>query len=94
VSEEPWVLLLYVVGLTPVAARAMANITAICEEYLQGHYSIETIDLLLQPARAESDQIFAVPTLVRRQPGPLRKVIGDLSNHQKVLLGMDLRPAA
>jgi circadian clock protein KaiB len=93
-SDGKWVLLLYVAGMTPAAKRALANITAICEEHLQGEYSLDVIDLLEQPVLAERHQIFAVPTLVRRSPTPLRKMIGDLSDHKKVLAGMEMRPAA
>jgi circadian clock protein KaiB len=90
-SDEKWVLRLYVAGMTPTATRALANIKAICMEHLQGRYSIEVIDLLKSPALAEGDQIFAVPTLVRQLPTPLRKIIGDLSHTEKVLVGLDVR---
>lgn len=89
--EDQWVLILYLAGLTPVGKRALANITAICEQHLKGHYSIDVVDLLENPGQAEKDQIFAVPTLVRRLPKPLRKVIGDLSDSEKVVTGMDMR---
>jgi len=90
--SEKWVFRLYVAGMTPAAKRALANIQAICEKHLKGLCSIEVTDLLEQPALAEARQIFAVPTLVREFPAPLRKVIGDLGNSQKVLEGLDLAP--
>lgn len=92
--EEPhqqrWVLRLYVAGMTAAASRALANITRICEERLAGRCSLEVVDLIEQPGLAEEDQILAVPTLVRRLPPPLRKVIGDLSDTEKVLVGLEL----
>lgn len=87
---ERWVLDLYVAGMTATAKRALANLHAICEEHLEGKYSLAVIDLLERPALAEDHQIFAVPTLVRRMPPPLRKVIGDLSESEKVLTGLDI----
>ena len=91
VPSEQWELRLYVAGMTPAAKQAIANINEICEEHLAGQYSLEVVDLLKKPALAEGDQILAVPTLVRRLPSPLRKVIGDLSDTEKVLVGLDLR---
>jgi len=88
---EKWVLRLYVAGMNLTARRALANVQRICEEHLSGRYTLEVIDLLEQPALAEGDQILAVPTLVRELPPPLRKIIGDLSNTQRVLVGLDLR---
>lgn len=93
-TEHDWILVLYLAGPTPVAKRALANINSICENHLNGHYSVEVVDLIENPAMAESDQIFAVPTLVRRNPGPIRKMIGDLSDHQKVMAGMDIPATA
>ncbi|MHB8521211.1 MAG: circadian clock KaiB family protein [Limisphaerales bacterium] len=90
--EEKWILHLYVAGMTPTAQRALANIRAICGEHLGGKYSLEVIDLLERPALAENQQIFAVPTLVRQLPPPLRKIIGDLSDTEKVVVGLDLKP--
>ena len=90
---ETWDLRLYVAGMTPTAKRALANIEEICHEHLEGKYVIKVIDLLEQPALAEGEQIVAVPTLVRGLPTPLRKLIGDLSDTQKVLVGLDIRPA-
>jgi circadian clock protein KaiB len=91
--DKKWVLRLYVAGLTPVAERALSNIRTICMQYLEGQYSLEVIDLLESPALAEGDQIFAVPTLVRQLPTPLRKIVGDLSNTPKVVLGLDIKAA-
>ncbi len=87
-----WELRLYVAGQTPNSVRAFANLKKICEEYLQGQYRIEIIDLLVNPQLAKGDQILAVPTLVRKLPEPVRKIIGDLSNTERVLVGLDLRP--
>jgi circadian clock protein KaiB len=90
--SESWELRLYVAGATPRATTALENLKKICEEYLAGKYSIEVIDLLRNPKLARGDQILALPTLVRRLPEPVRKIIGDLSNTERVLVGMDLRP--
>jgi circadian clock protein KaiB len=95
-QDEPgmqWVFCLYISGMTLAARRAKTNITALCEEYLEGNYSLEVVDLLESPALAEKHQIFAVPTLVRRLPLPVRKIIGDLSESEKVRVGLDLRTA-
>jgi circadian clock protein KaiB len=83
---------LYVAGKTNKSATALANLQKICEEHMEGEYKIEVIDLLLKPQLAEGDQIFAIPTLVRKVPEPIRKIIGDLSNEEKVLVGLDIRP--
>jgi circadian clock protein KaiB len=83
---------LYVAGKTNKSATALANLQKICEEHLEGEYKIEVIDLLVKPQLAEGDQIFAIPTLVRKVPEPIRKIIGDLSNKEKVLVGLDIRP--
>lgn len=91
-KEETWELRLYVAGKTPKSVSAINNLNRYCEEHLQGKYKIEVIDLLLQPQLAEGDQIFAVPTLVRKVPVPIRKIIGDLSNEEKVLVGLNIRP--
>jgi circadian clock protein KaiB len=87
-----WQLCLYVAGQSPKSLRAFANLKALCEEHLAGSYEIEVIDLLESPALARSDDILAIPTLVRRVPVPLRKVIGDLSNTERVLVGLRLQP--
>ncbi len=89
----PWLLRLYVAGMTQNAVTALSNLERICEEHLGGRYRIEVVDLLRQPQLAMGDQIVAVPTLVRRLPTPVKKIIGDLSNTERVLVGLDLRPA-
>lgn len=86
------VLRLYIAGHTPKSLAAFANLKRICEEHLHGRYTIQMIDLLEQPRLAESDQIVAIPTVVRRLPLPVRKLIGDLSDTQRVLIGLDLQP--
>ena len=91
-KEQTWELRLYIAGKTPKSTSALNNLNRYCEEHLQGKYKIEVIDLLLQPQLAEGDQIFAVPTLVRKVPVPIRKIIGDLSNEEKVLVGLNIRP--
>lgn len=83
---------LYVAGKTTKSVTALANLKKYCEEHLKGQYVIEVIDLLVQPQLAEGDQIFAIPTLVRKVPEPIRKIIGDLSNEEKVLVGLNIRP--
>jgi len=88
-----WQLRLYVAGQTPKSLTAFSNLKAICENHLKGHYRIEVIDLLEQPQLSKGDQILAIPTLVRKLPQPVRKIIGDLSNTGRVLVGLDLRPA-
>jgi circadian clock protein KaiB len=93
-TAESFVLRLYVAGQTPKCMRAFANLKRICEQYLTDRYRIEMIDLLLNPALARGDQILAVPTLVRRVPEPVRKIIGDLSNTQRVLAGLDVSSSA
>jgi circadian clock protein KaiB len=82
---------LYVAGQTPKSVLALANLQQICEEHLQGRYEIEIIDLLVNPQLAQGDQILALPTLVRRLPEPIKKIIGDLSNKERVLVGLDLQ---
>src|SRR5689334_11281110 len=93
-KENKWELRLYIAGQTPKSILALQNITKYCEEYLNGQYSIEIIDLLKNPQLAEGDQIFAIPTLVRKVPEPIRKIIGDLSNEERVLVGLNIRPLA
>ena len=93
-SKEIWELRLYIAGQTPKSILALKNITKYCRENLEGKYTIEIVDLLVNPRLAEGDQIFAIPTLVRKFPVPLRKIIGDLSNEEKVLVGLNIRPAA
>jgi circadian clock protein KaiB len=91
-ADENWQLRLYVAGQTPKCMRAFANLKLICEEHLAEKYQIEIIDLLQNPQLAQGDQILAVPTLVRKLPVPVRKIIGDLSDTERVLVGLDLRP--
>ena len=91
-NDDPWVLRLYVAGQTPKSLAAFANLKKICTEYLDGQYRIEVIDLLENPRLGRSDQILAIPTLVRNLPEPIKKIIGDLSNTEKVLVGLDLHP--
>lgn len=90
-SEEMFDLRLYVAGQTPKAIRAFANLRKICDEHLAGRYRIEVIDLLEDPQLGRGDQILALPTLVRRLPQPIKRIIGDLSNTERVLVGLDLR---
>lgn len=85
------VLRLYVTGITPRSTRAIANIKAICEEHLKGNYDLEVVDLYQHPVLAAGDQIVAVPTLIKRLPPPLRRLIGDLSDREKVLIGLDIK---
>jgi circadian clock protein KaiB len=87
-----WHLRLYVAGQSPKSLRAFANLKKLCDEHLASHYEIEIIDLVEHPALARSDDILALPTLVRQLPAPLRKVIGDLSNTERVLVGLRIRP--
>jgi len=84
---------LYVAGQTPNSITAFTNLKKICDEHLKGRYEIEIVDLLQKPQLARGDQILAIPTLVRRLPAPVKKIIGDLSNTERVLVGLDLRPA-
>ncbi|ACM21910.1 circadian clock KaiB domain protein [Geotalea daltonii FRC-32] len=91
-DQEHWTLRLYVAGQTPKCLTAFANLKKICEEHLAGQYQIEIIDLLINPELAKGDQILALPTLVRKLPEPVKKIIGDLSNTEKVLVGLDIRP--
>jgi circadian clock protein KaiB len=87
-----WELRLYVAGQTPKSVTALSNLKRICEEHLAGKYHIEIVDLMKDPTLARGDQILALPTLVRKLPPPFRKIIGDLSNTDRVLVGLDLRP--
>ncbi len=89
-ANDKWVLRLYVAGQTPKAITAFANLKKICEEQLKGKYSIEVIDLLINPQLGYEDQILALPTLIRKLPVPVRKIIGDLSDTERVLVGLDL----
>ncbi|MBO9562085.1 MAG: circadian clock KaiB family protein [Niastella sp.] len=91
-EKERWQLKLYVAGNTPKSVAAIANLKRYCEQHLDGRYEIEIIDLLVNPQLAAGDQILAIPTLVRKVPVPIRKIIGDLSNEEKVLVGLDIKP--
>jgi circadian clock protein KaiB len=91
-EENSWQLRLYVAGQTPKSIAAFVNLKRICEEHLEGKYTIEVIDLLVNPQLARGDQILAVPTLVRNLPEPIKKIIGDLSNTERVLVGLDIKP--
>jgi circadian clock protein KaiB len=90
-AGEVWELRLYVAGQTTKSTMALANLKRYCEQHLAGRYTLEVIDLLQNPQLAEGDQILAIPTLVRKVPEPIRKIIGDLSNEERVLVGLDIR---
>jgi len=90
-AAEIWILRLYVAGQTPNSLTAFENLKKICQEHLEGRYRIEVIDLIANPQLAKGDQIIAVPTLIRKLPTPVKKIIGNLSNTEKVLVGLDLR---
>lgn len=91
-AEDFWELRLYVAGQSPKSVTAFANLKRICEEHLAGKYSIEVVDLLKKPQLAQGDQILAIPTVVRKLPEPIRKIVGDLSNEERTLVGLQLRP--
>lgn len=91
-ATAQWELRLYIAGKSQRSVTAFANLQRICEEHLKGQYRIEVVDLLRNPKLARGDQILAVPTLVRKLPEPVRKIIGDLSNEERVLVGLDVRP--
>lgn len=91
-KDKKWELRLYVAGQTPKSILALKNITKYCKEHMDGQYAIEIIDLMKNPQLAEGDQIFDIPTLVRKFPEPIRKIIGDLSNEERVLVGLNVRP--
>ena len=93
-DQEKWELRLYVAGQTPKSITALSNLKGYCEEFLESRYHIEIIDLLKNPQLAEGDQILAIPTLVKKVPAPIRKIIGDLSDKEKVLVGLDIRKKA
>lgn len=90
-TSAEWHLLLYVAGMTPKSSSALSNLKALCDEHLKGKYFIEVIDLLERPQLAKGDQILAIPTLVRKLPSPIKKLIGDLSNSERVLVGLNLK---
>lgn len=91
-STERWDLRLYTAGQSPKSLAALSNLKRICDQHLAGRYSIEVIDLMKNPRLAKDDEIVAIPTLVRKLPAPLRKIIGDLSNEERALVGLQLRP--
>lgn len=93
-APEQWTLRLYIAGQTPKSMDAFANLQAMCEAHLAGRYQIEVIDLLERPQLAQGDQILAIPTVVRRLPLPIRKIIGDLSDTERALVGLDLRSSS
>jgi circadian clock protein KaiB len=93
-AEETWKLRLYIAGQTPKSILALANLKKFCEEHLKGKYHLEVVDLMKNPQLAKGDQILAIPTLVRKLPEPIKKIIGDLSNTERVLVGLDLRQRA
>jgi circadian clock protein KaiB len=92
--EGQYVLQLYITGSTPQSARAVANITKLCETHLKGRYELSVVDLYQEPGRAKTEQVIAAPTLVKQLPLPLRRLIGDLSNSNRVLLALDIKPEA
>jgi circadian clock protein KaiB len=90
-AEQRYVLRLYVTGMTPQSVRAIENVKRICEEHLQGRYELEVVDLYQQPQLAKGEQILATPTLIKKLPLPLRRIIGDMSTTERLLVGLDLR---
>lgn len=92
-EQDGYNLRLYVAGQTPKSVAALANLKKLCETHLPGRYTIEVIDLMKDPALAQRDQIVAIPTLIRQLPEPLKRIIGDLSNAEKVLVGLDIAPS-
>ena len=90
-QEQRYILRLYVTGMTPLSLRAIANVKKICEEHLIGRYELEVVDLYQQPQLAKGEQIIAAPTLIKKLPLPLRRIIGDMSKTERVLVGLDLR---
>jgi circadian clock protein KaiB len=93
-QEERYVLRLYITGITPQSVRAIDNVKKICEEHLQGRYELDVVDLYQQPKLAKGEQIIAAPTLIKKLPLPLRRIIGDMSKTERVLVGLDLRRRA
>jgi circadian clock protein KaiB len=91
-KPDKYILRLYITGLTPRSSRAVENLKAVCEEYLQGHYELEIVDIYQHPNLMEGEQIFAAPTLIKKLPEPLRRLVGDMSDKDRVLLGLDLKP--
>ena len=93
-QNEHYVLRLYIAGTTPASSRSVENLRAICEEHLSGRYELVVVDVFQQPVLAKDEQIIAVPTLIKKLPAPLRRIVGDLSDEQRVLVGLDLKPKA
>ena len=91
-QAERYVLRLYIAGATPGSSRSVETLRAICEEHLNGRYELAVVDVFQQPVLAKDEQIIAVPTLIKKLPSPLRRIVGDLSNAQRVLVGLDLKP--
>jgi circadian clock protein KaiB len=91
-GSERYELRLYIAGTTPASGKAVENLRAICEEHLKGRYELTVIDVFQQPALAKNEQIIAVPTLIKELPAPIRRIVGDLSNEHRVLVGLDLKP--
>ncbi|NJD53345.1 MAG: thiol-disulfide isomerase [Candidatus Methanoperedens sp.] len=91
-GEEKYILRLYITGITPKSTSAILNVKKICEENLKGHYELEVIDIYQQPVLAKDEQIIAAPTLIKKLPLPLRRLIGDMSDKERILVGLDLRP--
>ncbi len=90
-GKETYLLRLYVAGSTPRSLQAIANVKAICEEHLKGRYELEVVDLYQEPVLAQGEQIIAAPTLIKKLPEPLRRIIGDMSNTERILVGLDLK---
>ena len=93
-DSKQYNLRLYIAGQTPKSIAALANLRRICDEHMKGQYEVEVIDLMESPHLAQKDQIVAIPTLIRQLPEPLKRIIGDLSNTERVLIGLDLQPRA
>jgi len=93
-DAEQYVLRLYIAGTTAASSRSVENLRAICEEHLKGRYELMIVDVFQQPVLAKDEQIIAVPTLIKKLPAPLRRIVGDLSNEHRVLVGLDLKPKA
>ncbi len=91
-EEEKYILRLYITGMTPKSKRAVQNIKEICEEHLKGRFDLEVIDIYREPGLAQGDQIVAIPTLIKKLPQPIRRFIGEMSESEKILVGLDLRP--
>ena len=93
-ATQDYNLRLYVAGQTPKSIAAIANLKRLCEQHLQGRYNIDVVDLMQDPTLAQRDQIVAIPTLIRQLPEPIRRIIGDLSNSDRVLIGLDIEPGS